>query len=170
MRKSTFAPFLCFCFGLLSVAPALGQSLDRSVLSSSGSTYSASSMELDFSLGEVAINTVAAGSFLLTEGFHQPSGSEASNILPLTTAFLEYKLYPVPAESKITLELAPSSPATVYLTINSIDGKILHGEEVIIHGVYKQEFSVRNFASGAYFINVHRVDGTLLKSLRFIKQ
>lgn len=159
----------CLCMSILDFATA--QSIERSVISSSGGGMGNPNLSFDFTVGEALNTTMEAGSFILTQGFHQTEILEVNHIKEGSFPEVNFKIYPVPAEDKITLELSSSHPAAVSLSITAIDGRTLFQQEnVTIYPSYKQSFLLHAFASGAYFLNIHDQSGTLVKSLRFLKK
>jgi hypothetical protein len=54
---------------------AQSQSIERSVISNAGKSVSAPGIQVDYTLGELAISTLGANGISLTQGFHQPQSS-----------------------------------------------------------------------------------------------
>jgi len=48
-----------------------GQTIQNSVISSTGGSASASNVKMDYTIGETVIETFSAGGHTLTQGFHQ---------------------------------------------------------------------------------------------------
>ncbi|PHS03672.1 MAG: hemagglutinin protein [Kordia sp.] len=59
------------------------QSIERQVIGSSGTTLSNASVNLDFTVGELAVTTMSNGSIILTQGFHQGSFLLSVKISPI---------------------------------------------------------------------------------------
>ncbi|MDZ4824121.1 MAG: hypothetical protein SH856_11735 [Flavobacteriales bacterium] len=67
---------ITFCllanFLLLQPANSFSQSIERSVISSSGFSYSGATLQNDCTVGEVITATGVNGNIKITQGFHQP--------------------------------------------------------------------------------------------------
>lgn len=141
MKKNILLVFLVPLLGF-------GQSTSPSLISSSGDSYSNSHTNIEFSIGEVVIETHQNNN-ILTQGFHQP-------ILKINTAVSELdfvtKVYPNPTSSFVIVELEN----------NNIIGDILiydiHGKLIINHKLNKErkkEFDFSTFSQGNYLLHIN---------------
>ncbi|WP_299886064.1 hemagglutinin protein [uncultured Lacinutrix sp.] len=73
--------------GLLTAVFAFGQSIERQVIGSSGSTLSNGSVSIDFTVGELVVTTISDGTTTLTQGFHQQTIQLGIKVNPI--AFLQ---------------------------------------------------------------------------------
>ena len=62
---------------------AHGQSIERQVIASSGNTISNSTVQLDFTLGEMIVGDVSNSNMMLNQGFHQGTIQVAITINPI---------------------------------------------------------------------------------------
>ena len=83
MKTIIFTSTLLF-FGVIS---CLSQSIERSVVASSGDYYEVGNISLSWTLGEIATETYTSGNTILTQGFQQPDIT--LRIYVDITAFLE---------------------------------------------------------------------------------
>ncbi len=74
-------------FFLVGITTCLSQSIERSVVASSGDYYEAGNISLSWTLGEIATETHTSGNTILTQGFQQPDIT--LRIFVDLTAFLE---------------------------------------------------------------------------------
>ncbi|MBL7941537.1 MAG: hypothetical protein JNM00_02165, partial [Flavobacteriales bacterium] len=63
---------ICCLLLLLLSSFAGAQSLDRQVLGSAGTFFGQPTLQIEFTLGETSVLTLSEGSYVLTQGFHQP--------------------------------------------------------------------------------------------------
>src|SRR5665213_596728 len=88
MKNFIILFILLACNGYLSA-----QTISPQVLNATGNTSTTKTMELSWSVGEIAINTLSANNTILTQGFLQPdvsthtSGIEEINLSDLITIF-----------------------------------------------------------------------------------
>src|SRR5690242_17007597 len=94
------------------------QSLERKVIAAGGASASGS-LQLDYTIGEIAITTVAVNNTVLTQGFHQPQVAiiSGNNIFPYLI------LYPNPTPGDATARFVLSSPATMTVSIYNVLGQ-----------------------------------------------
>lgn len=62
--------FLLICASFVS--PCFAQDKDLNIVAAAGSSYEAGAIALDWTLGEVIIQTLENPSVIVTQGFHQP--------------------------------------------------------------------------------------------------
>ncbi|HJW27893.1 MAG TPA: hypothetical protein VJ508_01455, partial [Saprospiraceae bacterium] len=68
-----------FCLGIVHA-----QIPDNHVVATAGNTYADPSIQLDWTLGEVAIQSFEAGTSFVTLGIHQPDYNFVSAISPIS--------------------------------------------------------------------------------------
>ncbi|MEM6800547.1 MAG: T9SS type A sorting domain-containing protein [Bacteroidota bacterium] len=156
-------------FILIIILPYPGslwaQSISQQVISSLGNN----NPQLSYTVGEAIIETAEAGSFILTQGFHQPEETSVSIDRDLA-ALVDYKLYPSPAKDKIHLELSTSRPLDVQLAMIDMRGrKIEKTKRLIIQDLHKESFDVSQISAGIYVLQIMNRQGKLLQSLKFKK-
>lgn len=76
-------PLIFLVVVLLGLSYSFGQSIERSVIASSGETISDGTVTLDFTIGEIATTTVSDGTVTLTQGFQQAEIQLAIQISPI---------------------------------------------------------------------------------------
>lgn len=149
---------------------AHAQSLERQVLGASGSSYSGSGIQVDYTVGETATTTGTSGTFTINQGFQQPvantTGIKESNVL------VNFSLYPNPAQDQVTLSLNAGASFALKISITNVTGQVLLADESseAVKQSYKRAIPVQAFAAGVYFVNLYDDKNGLLQSIRFVKQ
>jgi hypothetical protein len=148
--------FLIFVF--ISFINSRSQSISPTVVNSSGTTYKANGIQLDWSLGELAITTISNQGQSISQGFLQTGLVFVSSDEP----------------SEISVQVFPN-PVTDYLTIlveeNEVEelsildqtGKILSTQKFL------PVVSFQNLADGTYYVNLKNKEFKTLKTLKIIK-
>lgn len=146
-------------FSLLigSTTSAFGQE----VISSQGDSYSNSSGSIDFTIGEVVINTVTNGTNDLTQGFHQ-SKWEFVGIDEFDANFV-VSIFPNPTQDILTIHATAFEDVTYILT--DATGRIVMKD--ILTGEMTP-LDVASFEAGTYNLSLEKASNTL-KTLRLIK-
>lgn len=133
----------------------------QEVVSTQGDSYSNSNGSIDFTIGEVVINTVSDGSNDLTQGFHQTNWNFAG--LEDHSPFFEAKVYPNPMSESLIVEIAQFENVSYQM----IDAS---GRLVIENQLSDVETSIQTgqLEPGAYQLILKNQD-QLLKTFKLLK-
>ena len=113
------------------------QQVTPSVICSGGETFTTSSLTLDFTIGEIATETLSGNGVLLTQGFNQ-------NIIP-NLGIEEEKvnsdditIYPNPVSDRLCLLFNGEKTKPVKVKINDLGGRVVFSQDfnnnpLIIH-------------------------------------
>ena len=131
-----FSPFLVF-----------GQVTSPSLVSSSGDSYSNSNANMDFSVGEIVIET-HQNNEILTQGFHQ-------EILQISTGVLELnvvtKVYPNPTTNIVVVELEKEISGEIL--VYDINGKLMLSDKLDNERI--KQFDLSKFSQGNYLLHIN---------------
>lgn len=145
------------------------QSIERQVVGSVGGQSDSGTMNVDFTLGEVAVQTVQTGSVFLTQGYHQATESTI-NTEELNVT-VQYKMYPNPVTDIIYLELeTENNNLETFIHLVSIEGKIVDVKKINLDFKNKLSFNIKELSSGTYFIKIFDESLQNKKAIQFIKQ
>ncbi len=134
-----------FC---LFVIHANGQSIERSVIGSSGGSFSNSNLNVQWTIGETVVSTLSAGSILLTQGFHQYN-SNSSSIVSILHSNIE--VYPNPTENLLHFKMN-NSIEMAEITMTDINGKTVKTE--LWNTMDSHTIDISNLAPGVYHANI----------------
>ncbi len=127
---------MCFiCISIFSYSQE-GVNIDPSVITGCGGSlqgYSMVSVKSDFTLGEIAIETLKSEQYMLTQGFHQPS---LGVISLLESPQTKISIFPNPVTDILNLEFSSSQNEFIEIRIIDLSGKIIF---------YDFTFPERNF-------------------------
>ena len=148
MKKNTIV-----LFSLLTTLSGTAQE----VVSSQGETYSNANGSIDFTVGEVIINTGSNGTNDLTQGFHQTNW----NFLGLEDFAPDYQVTIFPNPTQDVLNIKTSVFENVTYTLYDAQGKL------VLQNILSAEqtpIQVSQLAPGAYSLELifeNSNDGTL---------
>jgi hypothetical protein len=147
-------------FGLGSLFTTISLSAQE-VVSSQGETYSNSNGSMDFTVGEVVIDTGTNGTNDLTQGFHQTNW----NLVGVEDFAPNYEVTIFPNPTQDVLNIKSSKFDHVTYTLYDVQGKlvmqnILSAEQTPIH--------VGQLAPGSYSLSINDKKGQL-KNFKLIK-
>ena len=150
-------------FFLLIFSPlfVLGQVTSPSLISSSGDSYSNSNVNMDFSIGEVVIET-HQNNEILTQGFHQ-------GVLKIQTGVSELdfvtKVYPNPTTNIVIVELEKDISGEIL--IYDINGKLMISDKLDNERIKQFDFS--KFSQGNYLLHINIKDKLDIYKIQKIK-
>ncbi len=115
----------------------------QEVISSQGNSYTNSNVNIDFTIGEVIINTETDGTHYMTQGFHQTNWVFAG--LENHTPNYEAIIFPNPTEE--SLNIKTSTYENVVYTLYDAQGKLIMQNELFEE---QTSLQVDHLASGKY--------------------
>jgi hypothetical protein len=138
-----------------------GQVTSPSLISSSGDSYSNNNINMDFSIGEVVIET-HQNTEILTQGFHQ-------EILKINTGLSELnlvtKVYPNPTSDFVIVELENDNNGEIL--IYDINGKLMISDKLDNERIKQFDFS--KFSQGNYLLHINIKDKRDIYKIQKIK-
>ena len=146
---------------LLGLLAIINSVHSQEVVSTQGETYSSPNAIIDFTVGEVVINTVSDGTNNITQGFHQTNWNFVG--LESHTPSFEAIIFPNPTLE--VLNIRASAFENVIYTLYDAQGKlvmqdILSAEQTLI--------PVSQLATGSYSITLNNPTQNL-KTFKLIK-
>ena len=151
--------------GILIVCFVSAQSVTPELVSSSGGHYEGSSYQLDWSIGEVAVETYTGTTYTLSQGFHQNTYTVTA-VKKLKFDNVEITAYPNPTSDFITIKNSDKLQKDLTVEVADIQGKIYLIEKYTSD---KKKVNFAKFSAGMYFLNV-KLKGTTIKSFKIIKK
>lgn len=159
----------------LSLGASAQSGLSPSVIASSGRTSHSGKIQLDWTLGEVAVATLSTPSGFLTEGFQQPEVRFVESVQPN----LPDASGGMPAEA---ITIAPN-PVSTLLTIQlpetwrqSASTAVLsngNGQQIqitqITSGVATSEIDLQAYPAGMYWLHLVAKDDRQVQTFKVIK-
>ena len=134
----------------------------QEVVSSQGETYSNANGSIDFTVGEVIVNTGTNGTNDLTQGFHQTNW----NFLGVEDYAPDYQVTIFPNPTQDVLNIKTSVFENVTYTLYDAQGKLIMQD---ILSVEQTPIQVSQLAPGSYSLELifeNTNDGTLSSSKR----
>ena len=134
----------------------------QEVVATQGDSYTNSNGSIDFTIGEVVINTGSDGSNDLTQGFHQTNWNFVSTEDHVPS--YEATIFPNPTSEILTIRT--SSFENVTYTLYDARGKLVIQDKL---SSAQTPIQVSQLAPGAYSLILNN-DAQKLKTFRLIKQ
>ena len=140
-------PLILLCLPMIG----FGQILSPSVVSSSGASYSNGGVIMDYTLGEIVIETFSNNANILTQGFHQ---GIIKIVLSVSDIDIKTKIYPNPTTNFIIIELEKNVNADIL--VYDINGKIVIKDKLNDEQQKQLDFSFLN--QGNYLLHINIAD------------
>jgi hypothetical protein len=159
--KKTLLLFL----GLFLAGWGYSQSASPSVIASYGDHINAGAFQLDYTVGEVIIETVYGDSLTMTQGFHQPNLQLISGIDELPE--LSVKVYPNPTAGLVQIQTASETPSLSWQLTNTKGQVLLQSKTATTSP--SETLDLANFPAGTYWLSFRSLENRILKSFQIIK-
>lgn len=147
MKKTLFT-LLC----LLGAFHLFSQSSNPEVIANAGEHVEGTTVQLDWTLGELAISSLENDGLRLTEGFHQPEVTLTA-VAELPADLGSLTLFPNPTADWLHLEMTFEQEQTIALELFDYQGKLLWVQEHRGSRLQEQT-SLASLAAGTYFLRL----------------
>ena len=165
--KKLLIPFIC---GLFINVIAYSQQLSPSLISAAGGISKIQGITLEWSLGEIAIESVSASNRLYTQGFHQPTllvSAFQKGIISAESTF-NISIAPNPVQSTLQISYVVSTEQELYVILSDFMGQTYVTKKLSEKTGFAT-IEMSGMIAGAYFLRVQTKDGVLIKSFKIIK-
>ncbi len=159
MKKN---PLFLFLFFLIKFSGA--QSLSPQIISTSGTSFTNSSAQLDWTLGEPVTSTLSNSNNLLTQGFHQPNLLTSS--IDDVPADYSITIFPNPTVDFLQLQIQNVLNQVLVVDLYTVEWKLLKSRQ--INSSTHLQLDMTEYNSGTYLLLIKN-NSAQNKSFRIIK-
>jgi Secretion system C-terminal sorting domain len=136
-------------------------SVAQEVISTQGDSYSNGSGSIDFTIGEVVINTGSDGTYDLTQGFHQTNW----NFVGVEDHVPNYEAIIFPNPTEDVLNIRTSAFENITYTLYDAQGKLVLQD---VLSAEQTPIQVSQLAPGGYSLTLNN-ESQILKTFKLIK-
>lgn len=131
------------------------QTAERSVISSSGGSYSGPALQVDYTIGEMVISTVNNSGNILTQGFQQP-GLITTKIEDISDVNMDISFYPNPCTDQLNIRFNEPDELILKAELFDVTGKRILAKEFDVASRIPAtiSFDLANVATGAYYMRI----------------
>ena len=158
---------------LIILCPAALQAqveVSPQVVSTAGGYMTGTNITLSYTVGELAVQTLTAGSLMLTEGFQQPLdiGVFKQETMQVDC---QVKTWPNPVSKDLYLQVDSDIQQDLVLEAMDLSGRI-HMVRKIEASLFDAPFRVdlSNLAGGVYLIKIRTADHSIQRMIKILKQ
>jgi len=127
------------------------QNTDLQTVATAGNYYANSSASIDWTLGEIAIQTFENQQTILTQGFQQTLLSEIKTNIESVINAIEFSIYPNPASDFINIQQSNDCRTPYHLTLYSFLGNVVKTEKI---NQVNHRLDVSGLKQGVYLIRI----------------
>ena len=144
------------------------QSLSPDLVTTSGDYYTSATASLSWSLGEIVIETYAASSVILTQGFQQPDYNTTS--IKEVKSFTDFSVsvFPNPVNDFLNIQIGAGADL-VTLNLYDLYGKLITTRIVNSPDGQQAQFDVSGLSKGYYLLKVIKLSNDQQKTYQIIK-
>lgn len=170
MKKRIFFQVLLLCI----LQNCYSQDVNQNVIGSAGGSAQSENISLEWTLGELAVETITTAKNLYTQGFHQSilmvkSINPAAKLKgPDELSGYNVFLAPNPVQSFVNVYLGAKKDEKFSLSLYDMNGKMIHTKKVSGFSFFTR-FDMEHLASGVYLMSVLNHDGILIKAFKILK-
>lgn len=154
--------------GLISFACA--QQTNLSVIAPAGHSDQTDKIQIEWTMGELAIMSLETSDGYFTQGFHQPFIEVESMDLPNLNASeaITVTVRPNPVSAQLFIDFKSETNQPSIITLMSMDGRLLKMQKVE-PGIGDLVWNLADYPVGIYLLSLRMQDGTLVKSFKIVK-
>ena len=154
-----------YFLALISFVSLSAQSVEKSVISAIGNSYSGQNFSVSYNAGELVIGSQASedGSIQLGSGYY-PSLNLITLDVDIPELKFGFNLYPNPVSDALYIEHPTLSEFIV--SIHDINGRLIYEQLSQV----KKPISTSNLSLGTYIVSVKTTDKQRINSYKIIKE
>ncbi|MGB1052100.1 MAG: T9SS type A sorting domain-containing protein [Chitinophagales bacterium] len=137
----------CALIALISPLTLFSQSISPYIVSNAGGTMESNEVIMDFSIGELVIETFD-NTEILTQGFHQDALAVA---IPIVELDILTRIYPNPSADELLIELSRQRNGEI--SLYDIGGKLVM-QDVLQEGQLLKKLDVSDLGAGSYILQI----------------
>ncbi len=167
MKKYVFILLSCF---LSFLSFGQNDTISSYVIATAGGDTTVNGVSVSWTLGEVAIETIANddSTLILTQGFQQGYFEITSIGEPLSNNFI-LKIYPNPASEFVWVALESEEIKDAIVELYDMEGKLVYNSKLnVVEGPNKIELN--RLSSSQYILRISDATGNVLQTFKLIKR
>jgi len=160
---------LLIFFGIGAISLVYAQQTSQTVIASSGNYDQVNTVSIEWTLGELAVQSLEGSNIMLTEGFHQPQ-LDVILVPPhvVLSSQLKVTVSPNPTQGILYIKIRSELDKQAVLSLSTLDGRLVQKETIIL-SQGDIEWNLSKYYSGLYILTLHTKKGELLRSFKIIK-
>lgn len=168
--KSYIIKATLLCSSLFAFASVNAQSIEKSVVASTGADTTVGGYNYVWTAGESVIGSASPTGYIITEGFLPLSEDSSVSVNNIVTNKPSVKLYPNPLTDKLILEVQQEQATDLHVRVLDMSGRIIRATETLpTNTSFNHRIDFTNLPSGTYFVILSHNEDVVFTS-KVIKQ
>ena len=156
----------CFLlFGIINFSIS-AQDVDQNVISSAGESLANANTRMEFSIGEISIETSLANNVILTQGFHQSTLSVTEVVE--VGAKDGIQVFPNPTQEYLNIKFSRNIEDLGFARLYTMIGKLVFEDEIMPTELTKR-IDINHIKAGQYLLVITSDDDKILNTYRIVK-
>lgn len=154
---------------LLATLNIFGQiTAERFVIGSAGATATASTLLVDYTIGETVVTTSTGNNFVVTQGFHQPTDQQVSTGTdPIS---LTVRAFPNPTQHTVHITATMATQQQLTMAIYNVSGQsVMPPRSFRVADQWSHTVDFSGLASGTYIVHLKNQDASYGSTLTIQK-
>ena len=147
---------------------AVGQTLSPVVTGSKGGYDKTDALSLEWTLGELEVNTLSYQGGIQTEGFHQSTLKVVKVENKAASPSLNITVSPNPVRSILNVKIQSDVDSKLSLKLVDVNGKVFYSTMANSLNDSK-ELDLTNYKSGSYLLNIYNESGSIYQTYKISK-
>lgn len=149
MKVKIFLAFVLFPF--LVQAQLFSE---RSVVASCGSSVASGNLHIEYTMGELSVQTLSGADLVLCQGFQQSEGIGTG--IPANPETESISVYPNPVSNRLTVSFDSGTETKWRCFVKNVTGKTMPGSyhQLILNQKNQHFIDFTNYPKGIYFIHL----------------
>jgi hypothetical protein len=145
------------------------QTVTPTVISSNGGSVVLAAGTIDWTIGEIVIDTYTGASNSTTNGFHQPL-INLSTFIGESPGSAEIVIYPNPVNKNLQFKISDSKCMEYEVQLHDAAGKLVLSQTLLFQSVHSgAEIDVSGLSNGVYLAQISALKCNLLKTIKILK-
>ncbi|MBK9982936.1 MAG: T9SS type A sorting domain-containing protein [Saprospiraceae bacterium] len=159
--------WLLIIFSMWFVTLSIAQDPNLKVVATAGNSYTSSSVQLDWTLGEVMIATIENSTTIISQGMHQPMYNITSTkIIPADIGAIQ--LFPNPTSDFVDIRVGLIKSSDLEIEMTNTSGQLILKKKYIGDKIMDRYF-FKDLPQGTYLITIIVVDLSASQTFKIIK-
>ena len=158
---------LLFIVGISSLQNVFSQASDLQIVASAGSSLETNEIILDWTLGELMVQTLDRPSGMISQGFHQPLYTIV-DVKYLPRELGNIIVSPNPFSTDFTINMSFVKPETGTIMLYDLSGKELWRKDFEGNTIMEQ-YNASALSSGSYMLVVSGADDSFTSTHQILK-
>ncbi len=150
MKIINLEKYLLLLFLCCSLKISTAQSLSPEIISPSGASFSSTSSQLDWTLGEPVTSLLTISNAILTQGFHQPNLLVTA--ISSVSANYSVAIFPNPTVDFIQLQIQNLLNEVIFIELYTVEGKLLQTQQ--LNSSADLQIDMTKYNSGTYQLSI----------------